>query len=170
VTFRVSNHNLRQEFDGAIGVSGDFVSWMGVRFRRLKDAHGDPVLNPHGLPCAESVHSRVAWVQVEVWDDDAAVEPLATRQSAVVELPLGTTIDTERNAAHAGSPDVAGLFSKERLGFSIPMPPRERPYVVKVKVVRGQPAPVKVTDKETGRTGVRDLSTTQAGRFDARVK
>jgi hypothetical protein len=112
----------------------------------------------------------MAWVRVGVCDSYDAVEPIAARQSAVVELPLGTPVDTQGKAVAAGSPDEAGVLYKERMDFSIPVPPRERPYVVKVKVCRGQPLFRQFTDRKTGKTGVRDLVTTIARQFQARVK
>jgi hypothetical protein len=50
------------------------------------------------------------------------------------------------------------------------MPPRERPYVVKIKVCRGQPLFRQITDPKTGKTGVRDFATSIVRQFQAKVR
>jgi hypothetical protein len=154
---------------GAINCTVTFSCFEGNEFPVWRDDKGKPVLNSLGHPFSFVPHQRHIGVRVEVYDSPNAPTPLKVRSTRLIELPRGQTVDKDGNPVAANDPACAGLYYRDEVHFLIPMPSREKPYVVKAFWYFGAPDPKPYQD-QNGSVRIHDNYTRSAGGFRFRVK
>jgi hypothetical protein len=154
---------------GAINCTITFSCFQGNEYPVWTDDKGKPVLNSLGNPFPVVPHRRYFGVRVEVYDGPNDPTPLKVRSTRLIELPRGNPVDQDGNPVAANDPACAGLYYQDKVHFLIPMPARDKPYVVKAFWYFGAPDPEPVQDQNSN-IHVRDRYTRSAGGFRFRVK
>jgi hypothetical protein len=156
------------EANGAVECTIRYGAFQGKGYPVWLNAVGEPVLNDAGNAFPAFDHQRHLGFRVEVYDTKNAAEPITTWATKPFDLPRGVPVDEMGNPVDPGDPEYAGLLLRDSVNVSIPMPPREKPYFVKVQWFTGPPKPVEHKD-ERGRVYGHDRYTHQAGTFRAKV-